>query len=443
MTPPQQPHICYDTNGNLISITTACNNPEYSYDIKNRLVGVVITHSGPSDQSAERYYYTADNKRVSMARPNGNPGQAQVFYVYGAKSEIAAICTSYVFGDAPTCDPREPRDVKFAGRMVIQNYLPVAVDRLGSVVANPTRGSVGSTAPKYYAPFGEQYNEAQSGVGFPGNTNFATYFHEETTGLNYADQRFYNATYGRFMSADPYEPSAGPEDPDSWNRYSYVGNDPINLIDPTGESYISVSFGSITYVGRGIDSPFSLALLFQSSGAPTGPAPPTSAAVSKVLPHFNSSDKKTVQKARDGAKSLTANKNCDKALAGYGVSSLHDLVNKYEIDDNTFDGRTSIAPFTGNGLNTTVSAILATNKVAAVASESGRTVFLGGAFFNPSSFGVKQGFEFDAQEIILIHEAVHAFGQKSDAFFGSSKALSHLIIDKCLPAFRTSLGGLY
>ena len=72
----------------------------------------MVTRSGSTDiighldQSAERYYYMADNKRVSTARPNGNAGQAQVFYVYGAKGEIAAICTSSVFGDAPTCDPR-------------------------------------------------------------------------------------------------------------------------------------------------------------------------------------------------------------------------------------------------------------------------------------------------------------------------------------------------
>ncbi len=241
---PPQPHkVCYDPNGNLISITTACNNPEYSYDIQNRLVGVVVTHSGSRDisnhldQSAERYYYTADNKRVSTARPNGNPGQAQVFYVYGAKGEIAATCTSYVFGDAPTCDGREPRDVKFAGRMVIQNFVPVAVDRLGSVVANPTQGSVGSTAAKYYAPFGEQYNEAVSGTVFPGNTNFATYFHEETTGLNYADQRFYNSQYGRFMNADPYKAvrnGTDPTSPRSFDKYAYAEGDPIRFYDPKG-----------------------------------------------------------------------------------------------------------------------------------------------------------------------------------------------------------------
>ena len=156
--------------------------------------------------------------------------------MYGAKDEIAAICTSFVFGDAPTCDAREPRDVKFAGRMIIQNFVPVAAVRLGSVVANPTQGSVWSALPKYYAPFGEQYNEAVSGTVFPGNTNFATYFHEETTGLNYASQRFYNATYGRFMNADPYKASAGPEDPGSWNKYAYTRGSPAQFIDPTGTS---------------------------------------------------------------------------------------------------------------------------------------------------------------------------------------------------------------
>ncbi len=69
---------------------------------------------------------------------------------------------------------------------------------------------------------------------FPGNTNFATYFHDETTGLNYGDQRFYNSQYGRFMNADPYRASAGPEDPGSWNRYTYTHGDPINRNDQSG-----------------------------------------------------------------------------------------------------------------------------------------------------------------------------------------------------------------
>ena len=230
--------ICYDLNGNLLSTVSQCA-PEYVYDMKNRLVKVAVSSNGMTDVSghvdlsAELYFYTADNKRVTTVRPNGN--LAQVFYVYGAKSEIAAICTTQIFGQAPVCDPREPRDVKFAGRMILQNYAPVSVDRLGSIIANPA-GGTGSTPPKYYLPFGEQYNSTQSPPSIPGNTNFATYFKDQSTGLDYADQRFYNSNNGfsRFMTADPYRASAGPVDPGSWNRYSYTRGDPTNRFDPRG-----------------------------------------------------------------------------------------------------------------------------------------------------------------------------------------------------------------
>ena len=52
------------------------------------------------------------------------------------------------------------------------------------------------------------------------------------TGFDYADQRYYASTYGRFNTADPYMASAGPGDPGSWNRYSYTRGDPVNRRDP-------------------------------------------------------------------------------------------------------------------------------------------------------------------------------------------------------------------
>jgi len=44
--------------------------------------------------------------------------------------------------------------------------------------------------------------------------------------------RLYNSCLGAFCSADPVEGQPG--DPQSWNRYAYVRNDPIDLTDPTG-----------------------------------------------------------------------------------------------------------------------------------------------------------------------------------------------------------------
>ena len=57
---------------------------------------------------------------------------------------------------------------------------------------------------------------------------------DASTGLDYADQRYEQPGMGRFMSPDPYGGSASGDDPGSWNRYAYVGGDPVNNTDPTG-----------------------------------------------------------------------------------------------------------------------------------------------------------------------------------------------------------------
>ena len=70
-------------------------------------------------------------------------------------------------------------------------------------------------------------------------------------GLDYADQRFYASTYGRFNTADQYKASGGPNDPGSWNRYSYVQGDPINNTDPGGMSRCPVAIDTFDSSGNG------------------------------------------------------------------------------------------------------------------------------------------------------------------------------------------------
>ena len=36
------------------------------------------------------------------------------------------------------------------------------------------------------------------------------------------------------MTSDPYLASGGASDPSSWNRFAYVGGDPVNKFDPEG-----------------------------------------------------------------------------------------------------------------------------------------------------------------------------------------------------------------
>lgn len=62
---------------------------------------------------------------------------------------------------------------------------------------------------------------------------FTTY-HRDSNGGDEAQHRRYQAAWSRFDQPDPYDGSMSLTDPQSFNRYSYVQNDPVNLVDPSG-----------------------------------------------------------------------------------------------------------------------------------------------------------------------------------------------------------------
>lgn len=93
-----------------------------------------------------------------------------------------------------------------------------------------------------YTAFG---NEIQSGTGlrtsaqgFSGNSNldqkYAQTERDEATGLDHTWFRKLENQAGRWTSPDPYNGSMSLGNPQSFNRYSYVDNQPTNYIDPTG-----------------------------------------------------------------------------------------------------------------------------------------------------------------------------------------------------------------
>jgi RHS repeat-associated protein len=57
---------------------------------------------------------------------------------------------------------------------------------------------------------------------------------DSETGLDYFGERYYASTQGRFTACDPLMASATTGDPQSWNRYVYVLNNPLRYIDPDG-----------------------------------------------------------------------------------------------------------------------------------------------------------------------------------------------------------------
>jgi len=61
---------------------------------------------------------------------------------------------------------------------------------------------------------------------------------DAATGLDHAGFRKYENFSGRWTSPDPLNGSIG--DPQSFNHFSYAGNDPVNFIDPSGLSALPI-----------------------------------------------------------------------------------------------------------------------------------------------------------------------------------------------------------
>ena len=100
-------------------------------------------------------------------------------------------------------------------------------DRLGSTRAI-TNSAQQVAWSGDYLPFGSEINSAGSGDNF----RFTGQELEPNLGIYDYGARYYDPVLRRFLQIDSFQGS--PNDPRTLNRYSYVNNNPTNLVDPTG-----------------------------------------------------------------------------------------------------------------------------------------------------------------------------------------------------------------
>jgi len=109
----------------------------------------------------------------------------------------------------------------------IQNYWHS--DWQGSARFGSTPGR-GMFSDRAFAPFGEPYASA-------GNTaqSYAGLLQNLTPDLFDTPNREYHPTQGRWIRPDPAGLAAvDPSNPQTWNRYAYVHNNPLSFTDPLG-----------------------------------------------------------------------------------------------------------------------------------------------------------------------------------------------------------------
>src|SRR5208283_3272504 len=191
----------YDANGN---VTTPPTGGTLTYDFLNRVVAVT---------GGVEYSYDASNRRVWKLNANG-----EAYYLYDLNGENLGTFTPQMAVD-PTGLMLLPVALQerayFFGKKLF-----VTEDNVGSALAS-------SPSTRSFYPYGEP----KSGTAATEQYAFATYWEDSETGLDYAMNRYYSSTLGRFLSPDPYRSNSGgpgdPNDPQSWNRYAYVENDPV------------------------------------------------------------------------------------------------------------------------------------------------------------------------------------------------------------------------
>ena len=106
-------------------------------------------------------------------------------------------------------------------------------DHLGSPIAET--GLAGAVNwREAYAAYGEKRLDP---VGNRDNEGFTGHIDDAESGLTYMQARYYDPVIGRFLSNDPIEFAA--DRPQYFNRYSYVSNDPVNMVDPDGQKAIA------------------------------------------------------------------------------------------------------------------------------------------------------------------------------------------------------------
>lgn len=208
--------VVKDANGNVISDVdpVTAQMREFVFNGDNKQVEI----KDQFDTVVGTYLYDGNGKRVKKIVPG--TGETTVFVYDGFGKLIAEYSTEQA--SSPTV-----------------NY--TATDPLGSprVITNK-QGQVLSR--RDFMPFGEEispdgiHRTASLSYNFGDGIRqkFTGYQRDEETSLDFAEARYYNNQHGRFTAVDPLLASGKSTNPQTFNRYVYVLNNPLILTDPKG-----------------------------------------------------------------------------------------------------------------------------------------------------------------------------------------------------------------
>ena len=218
--------MTYDAAGN---VTVDNYGNRMSYDAEGR----VVTASGYS------YIYDGDGQRVMKS---GGPN-AKMFWPGAGSDQLNEFDLSgnVLFGN-----------VTLAGRLVARRDASGNIhyffrDHLGSERISVNASGTVEDNIDYY-PWGAGAPPTSYTTNTP--YTFDSYLYDSETSTYHTDFRQQSFSLGRWLRPDPYDGSYDPSNPQSFNRYSYVLNNPVSLIDPNGlddcPPVVAIAGGGVT-----------------------------------------------------------------------------------------------------------------------------------------------------------------------------------------------------
>ena len=252
----------YDANGNCISQTNGSQQILYTWDNRNRLT-LVTFQTGNTVTKTVQYTYDAFNRWVGEVITI--PGQAtqQTRYVYDGNQivlqfdgtgsgDLVAGNLSHRYLWGPAVDQLMADEQVVNGLSQPGNVVWTLGDNENTIrdLATYNAGTDTTTVVNHrvFSAYGQLLSQTNSSVGcLFAYTGEAL---DTATGLQNNDNRWYNAITGRWLSQDPS--GLGPD----VNPYRYVGNAPMDKVDPTGLVLLSGSvYVSGVQVTLSVDGP--------------------------------------------------------------------------------------------------------------------------------------------------------------------------------------------
>ncbi|MBI3021625.1 MAG: hypothetical protein HYY59_06495 [Candidatus Omnitrophica bacterium] len=213
----------YDTATSSLTTLTSVE-PGQAYFVQVRTTS---TWSPPLPRDpTTTFVYDGDGGRVKQVTAAGtttylgevfekDPSGKVTKYVFAGAQRIAAL--------AQNPQPGAPSALSFyhGDHLGSSN---VITDQTGAIIEHTEHTPYGAVAVA-----SSLEPRASSRFGFTGQREDAG------TGLVLFPARAYDPALGRFIQPDPFVQA--PADPQTLNRYSYVRNNPVNLVDPSGHFF--------------------------------------------------------------------------------------------------------------------------------------------------------------------------------------------------------------